>query len=167
MLLMDLIPYNKEKHQQIWDNYVASHPMGCVYHLSAWSDIIKETYGWQDQYFLIYESGELKGVLPFFKMRTLSQSSYYISLPFTAYSGPLLSYEADNNDIYEKLGWVGHPIIVRELKKEADQNADVVAMIIDLPEQHETLWNALNKYTRKYVRRCEKEGYTFHREGSF
>ena len=92
---MDLIPFKKEKHQQIWDDYVASHPMGCIYHISAWSDIIKETYGWQDQYFLIYESGELKGILPFFKMRTLSQSSYYISLPFTAYSGPLLSYETD------------------------------------------------------------------------
>ena len=164
---MDLIPFKKEKHQQIWDDYVASHPMGCVYHLSAWLNIIKETYGLQDQYFLIYESGELKGILPFFKMNTLSQNSYYISLPFTAYSGPLLSSETDIAHVYDRLRWKSHPIIVRELKKEADQNADVVAMIIDLPEQHETLWNALNKYTRKYVRKCEKEGYTFHREGDF
>jgi len=167
MLLMDFIPYNKEKHQQIWDNYVASHPMGCIYHLSAWSSIIKETYGWKDQYYLIYDSGELKGILPFFKMRTLSQCSYYISLPFTAYSGPLLSFDTNINDIYKNLGWKNHPIKVRKFAKEIDENAEVVAMLIDLPEQHETLWNTFNKYTRKYVRRCEKEGYTFHSEGNF
>jgi len=167
MLFMDFIPYNKDKHQKIWDDYVALHPMGCIYHLSAWSDIIKETYGWKNQFYLIFISGELKGILPFFKMRSFTQSSYYISMPFTAYAGPLLSFDANINDIFKALAWDNELVIIREFKKEPDQISNVAAMIIDLPDEAETLWNGLKKHTRKYVRRCEKEGYSFHIDGDF
>jgi len=43
-----------------WDTYVNGHPKATLYHLSAWKNIIKKTYGHKTYYLIAIDSSKLK-----------------------------------------------------------------------------------------------------------
>ena len=49
-----------ESDKNDWDEYVRSHPEGSVFHLTAWKEVIEQTFGHKSIYLLATEK-ELKG----------------------------------------------------------------------------------------------------------
>ena len=54
-----IIPYEK-MDRQAWDQYVLSHPLSNLYHLSIWEKIISKTYGHKTYYLIAVNSSKLK-----------------------------------------------------------------------------------------------------------
>lgn len=73
-----------------WDDYVVAHPRATVYHLAAWSLILRQSYGVRPTY-LTFEEGDgtLGGVLPLASRRGLISGSRLVSLPLVHQAGPL------------------------------------------------------------------------------
>jgi hypothetical protein len=72
-----------------WDEYVRPDPRAGAYHLGAWAEILKRTYGYRPSYLAAESgSGELAGVLPLVHGRGL-MGSRLTSLPVAWSAGPL------------------------------------------------------------------------------
>jgi CelD/BcsL family acetyltransferase involved in cellulose biosynthesis len=75
-----------------WDEFVRGHPSATVYHYSAWTQVLCETYGHTPFYLgLVTSDGQqLLGILPFVLINSLLTGKRLVSLPFTAYCNSLM-----------------------------------------------------------------------------
>jgi CelD/BcsL family acetyltransferase involved in cellulose biosynthesis len=73
-----------------WHDFVREHPVGSIYHLPAWSDVLEKAYGYK-RASLGFENtdGRLLGVLPLMQKRGLRTGHCLSSLPHTPVAGPL------------------------------------------------------------------------------
>ena len=73
-----------------WDAYVRAHPGAAVYHLSAWTEVMREAYGFEPCSVMVEEpDGAVRGVLPLVTKRGLVTSGRVRSLPSIPFAGPL------------------------------------------------------------------------------
>jgi Acetyltransferase (GNAT) domain len=82
-----------------WDAYVRAHPGATVYHLGAWTEILRGAYGFEPRYLAVDEGGTLKGVLPLFRKKGLVSGARLRSIPVFSYGGPL----ADDEGLEQQL----------------------------------------------------------------
>jgi FemAB-related protein (PEP-CTERM system-associated) len=92
-----------------WDNYVERHPSGTLFHLTAWKEVVEQTFG-HKSYYIVASNREqgggstpsnsfpIVGVLPLFRIKSVLFGDYLISIPFAELGGPL----SDSRDV-EKL----------------------------------------------------------------
>lgn len=82
-----------------WDAYVRSHPMGNVYHLAGWRNVITKTYGHDSFYLAAFETAEngsppkIHGVLPLFRLKSLLFGNQLVSIPYFDFGGVLADSE--------------------------------------------------------------------------
>ena len=74
-----------------WRDFVTDHPSSSIYHLPAWCDVLKESYGYKPASLGVEdEEGRLLGVLPLLEKRGLRTGHCVSSLPHTPLAGPLV-----------------------------------------------------------------------------
>lgn len=79
-----------------WDEFVRSQPSGTFCHLSGWKRLLESVYGLDCCYYLAEESGNVVGVLPLARIKSLIFGHTLVSTPFCVYGGPLtMSQEVD------------------------------------------------------------------------
>ena len=71
-----------------WDDFVAVHPGGSFFHLSAWAGVIEKAFGHKAHYLFTERDGAITGVLPLSHLKSLFGKSL-VSTPFCVYGGPL------------------------------------------------------------------------------
>ncbi len=54
-----------------WDEFVNAHPAGTFFHLWAWRGIIASSFGYEPIYIFVHETGQVRGVLPLFLVKSL------------------------------------------------------------------------------------------------
>lgn len=82
-----------------WDEFVADHPAGTVFHTSNWARVIQRTYGYKPYYFILEDSEEkIKAGLPSFLITHWLTGNRLICLPFTDECSPIITHE-QNVDI--------------------------------------------------------------------
>ncbi len=72
-----------------WDDYVRRHPDGSIFHESAWTQSVRETYGHEAILLAARMDGRTIGVLPLFHVRSLLFGSRLVSTAFGTYGGIL------------------------------------------------------------------------------
>jgi serine/alanine adding enzyme len=158
---------SSECQPDVWDAYVARHPLGTVDHLWGWRAVFRQVFGHESEYLVARRDGTIVGVLPLvlFKSRLFGRS--IVSLPMLNYGG-LLTDSAD----------VAAPLVARageiarrfhashvELRHQvrlaglpAKQHR--VSVRMPLPERSEILWERLDRKVRNQVRKAQKSGLT-------
>ena len=81
-------------NHKLWDNYIANHSHGTVYHTISWMRAIEKTFNLDNQYYYLFENGRVKGILPLFYVDTLFSGKKAVSIPYAVYGGVL----ADDDD---------------------------------------------------------------------
>lgn len=82
-----------------WDNFIASHHSGTLYHTSSWRKVIEDVYGHRPCYLTLEDSnGNITAGLPLFIVRSELTGNRISTLPCAQYCDPLLS----NQDEYKK-----------------------------------------------------------------
>jgi len=81
------------------DHYITNHPSGTVFHLTAWRNVVRKTFGHKAHYLVKKERGRILGVCPVFEIKSLLFGHYFISIPFAELGGVL----ADNDAIESEL----------------------------------------------------------------
>ncbi|MFZ5609474.1 MAG: FemAB family XrtA/PEP-CTERM system-associated protein [Pseudomonadota bacterium] len=72
-----------------WDAFVADHPAGTPFHLTAWGRAIAATFGHDCHYLYAERDGAVAGVLPLIHIKSRIFGSSLISVAFAVYGGPL------------------------------------------------------------------------------
>jgi len=52
-----------------WDDLVADHPAKSVFHTSAWTRVLVDSYGYRPVYFCMKENGSFLALIPVMEVR--------------------------------------------------------------------------------------------------
>ncbi|MCW5729153.1 MAG: FemAB family PEP-CTERM system-associated protein [Alphaproteobacteria bacterium] len=72
-----------------WDAFVEAHPEATFFHLSGWRQVIAESFGHEAPYLYAERGGEIVGVLPLVRIRSLLFGHSLISGAFAVHGGPV------------------------------------------------------------------------------
>lgn len=152
---------------EAWDAFVETRPGGTHFHRWAWRRIVERVHGHDCPYLAARdEEGELVGVLPLVRVRSLLFGDYLVSMPFVNYGGPLGSEEATRAlaDRARSLARSEGDALL-ELRSRHELPVDLpvshrkVTVTLDLPVGDPgSLWEALDSPVRSQVRRPRKAG---------
>src|ERR1051326_887323 len=77
-----------------WDAFVSTHPLGLVYHLSAWKRVLEDAFSHIRGKFLVLsdpETGEIQAGLPVYTVKSWLLGNRTVSIPFASFCDPLVS----------------------------------------------------------------------------
>lgn len=72
-----------------WDAFVAARPAGTVFHLAAWSNVMKQAFGHKTHFTALVRGGEIAGVLPLVEIKSRLFGHAMISNAFCVAGGPI------------------------------------------------------------------------------
>ena len=155
-----------EQNDAEWDAFVNASGECKIYHLSAFRNVIRDTFGHQTIYLRAKNGKDTTvGILPLVHMRSRIFGNFFVSVPFFNYGGVAGDPEAQKALLDEavrqaKQRGASHIELRHVGAKYADlqSKSHKVCMILDLPETPETLWKTFKSKLRSQIRRPEKEG---------
>jgi len=83
--------------QAEWDAFVDSHPLGLVYHLSAWKRMLEEAFPHISGRFLTLRdnsTGKIAAGLPVYRVKSWLLGNRVVSIPFASFCNPLVSNDS-------------------------------------------------------------------------
>ena len=70
-----------------WDRFVMASPQATFFHREGWRRVIEAGFGHKSHYLLAEVDGEIQGVLPLVRQRSLLFGDSLVSTPFCVYGG--------------------------------------------------------------------------------
>lgn len=77
-----------------WDAFVSAHPLGLVYHLSAWKRVLEDTFPHiRGKFLVVYdtETNQIQAGLPVYTVKSWLLGNRIVSIPFASFCDPLIS----------------------------------------------------------------------------
>lgn len=80
-----------------WDAFVTRHPLGLVYHTSAWQKVLESAFGHIRGRFLVLRdgAGQIQAGLPVYSVNSWLLKNRTVSVPFATMCDPLISAKED------------------------------------------------------------------------
>lgn len=155
------------KEDQRWDDFVLSNPEGCIYHHSAWGNVIESSYRFVPFYVALEQSDtkQLEGIMPFMLIDSNLTGKRLTSLPFTSYCQPLIPKAQLQNAISFVIEH--HPDIDYVEIKSLEDTEDIlgnlekrsahVIHVVPLDEDLEQIFQGFHHTSvRQRIRKAEK-----------
>ncbi|MDQ7063933.1 MAG: FemAB family PEP-CTERM system-associated protein [candidate division KSB1 bacterium] len=149
-----------------WDEFIHQHPEGKIYHLSCIHRVIRRSFGHRIFYLVARRNGSIVGGLPIVHMKSRLFGNFMVSLPFFNYGGlcaddpevkRALLQQAIRIASAESVNYLELRHIEPQFQNLACKSHKV-AMLLDLPQHPEMLWNGFKSKLRSQIRRPQKEG---------
>ncbi len=158
-----------ERDRTAWDAYVYGHPQGAPFHLTAWRDVIEQTFGHDPRNLIAVQGHEVLGVLPLTHVKSLLFGSILVSSAFAVYGGALAddaetarALEQEAVRLADRLGVDYVEFRDREVKSEADGETKNLYFTFRraLPDSAEEVISWVPRKSRRMVRLGIKAGLT-------
>jgi FemAB-related protein (PEP-CTERM system-associated) len=151
-----------------WDGFASRQTGFTTCHRFAWKALVEGVFGHECLYLAARtDQGELAGVLPLVRVKSIVFGHYLVSMPFLNYGGPLGSPDAltalSECAVSEARRSGARLLELRsrvELPLELSVSHRKITVVLDLPRNHETLFGAFAAKLRSQLRRPQKEGVT-------
>ena len=150
-----------------WTAFVDSAPDATLYHQFAWKDVIERSFK-QRAYYWIAENdaGEVTGVLPAVRLKSVFFGDFIVSLPYFNYGGPCAVDSASHAALVATAIETAKAEGVEHIEFRCQRSQDMglaiktskVSMRLALPPDSEVLWNSFSSKLRSQIRRPLKEG---------
>ena len=75
--------------QEAWDRFVEATPAATFFHRAGWAKVIESAFGHATHYAYTEREGDITGVLPLARVKTMMFGDSLISAPFCVYGGPV------------------------------------------------------------------------------
>jgi len=163
----------------LWDAFVATHPDGCIYHLSKWKEILENSFPHIRGHFLAVKdnrTGEIVAGLPIYAVRSWLLGNRLVSVPFSSYCDPLLSVEHGWNVFLPKISELLKQCRANTLQLRPSGSTKVTQLpdlersslyfhhFINLDEEPEQLKKRLSRTcVRQWLSRAERNQITIER----
>ncbi len=153
-----------------WNHYVRNHPTTTIYHRAEWKRLIQQSFGHKGYYFVAHnEQQKIVGILPLIHIKSWLFGNFFISMPYFNYGGAVANQLFIENKLiseacsYAKKLGADHIEYRDDIPREKlPVRRTKVNMILDLPQQPETLWSSFPAKLRSQIRRPQKEETTVH-----
>ena len=154
----------REDEYPLWDAFIANHPEGSLYHLSAWGRIIKAAFGKRWYLIAAYENDTICGGLPLVHMKSWMFGNFLVSMPYFNYGGVV----AEGREHYK--GILKTAVVLSERLEashiefrhlnhcydELSVREDKTSMWLHLPATVDELWKTFSSKLRSQIRKGEK-----------
>ena len=160
-----IAPFHSEKDK--WDALVRRSAGWTHFHLHDWRTVMERVFGHECIYLAARDGeGQLTGVLPLVRVKSLLFGHYLVSMPFLNYGGPLGSEAAvrelsdhaaaiareDGTTLLELRSRIALPVPLAVSHRK-------ITVVLDLPAGDPgRLWHDLPVKVRSQVRRPQKDG---------
>ena len=88
-----------ERFDPLWDDYVARHPGGTLFHTLIWRDAVRDAFGHRSFYLAAWRDDQLAGVFPLMLVESRLAGRILVSVPYAVYGGSL----ADDQETHDAL----------------------------------------------------------------
>src|SRR5256885_15756249 len=137
--------------EEEWDSFAVAHAGFTHFHQLRWRSLIERVFGHECLYLAARDwQGDLVGVLPLVRVRSLVFGHYLVSMPFLNYGGPLGSETAVRALCDESVQLAERDRVrLLELRSRKPLSTDLTAshrkitVLLDLPASEELLWRSL------------------------
>ena len=161
----------QEQDRARWNAFVQAHPLGSPFHLLAWHDTLRSTFGYEPKYLYAVDAQDrIIGVLPMFVVDNFITGRVLISTPFAVYGGILAASDAAHYALSAQAKAIAQKLDVQYLELRnsfEDQRAafsgiDRYATFTKAvaPGSADNLLAAIPPKTRNLVRKALKHDYT-------
>jgi FemAB-related protein (PEP-CTERM system-associated) len=150
-----------------WDALVRRSAGWTHFHLHGWRTVVERVFGHECLYLAAWgDAGELTGVLPLVRVKSMLFGHYLVSMPFLNYGGPLGSDAAVQGlSEYASRAAREEGATLLELRSGRPLPLSLpvshrkITVVLDLPAgDPERLWRGLPAKVRSQVRRPQKAG---------
>jgi FemAB-related protein (PEP-CTERM system-associated) len=154
----------KPEDRSRWDEYVAGNPTATIFHMAGWKSIMEGVFGLRTQFIYATEAGEMMGVLPLVEIKSRVFGHHFTSLPtaICSQSGAAaqeLAEFAKNLVIKTNARYILLRDSYHDWPLDGFGTSDEhCASVIELPENLEDYYAALDKNRRRQIRLGEKHG---------
>ena len=151
-----------------WDTFAAAQSGYTHFHRLRWRGVIERTFGHECVYLAARTGeGELIGVLPLVRVRSVVFGHYLVSMPFLNYGGPLGTDAGISALVDEAVELArGDRVKLLEMRSSIPLRIGLpvshrkITVLLDLPDTPEALLKRFDAKLRSQIRRPQKEGVT-------
>ncbi|MFO8012494.1 MAG: FemAB family PEP-CTERM system-associated protein [Phycisphaerae bacterium] len=156
-----------------WAGYLARHEGATLLHDPRWGIVMQEAYGNRPYYLTARRGEQVVGILQLVLQKSLLFGTHLSSLPYFDASGILAHDDAAAEALLTEAASLraqtgADSVELRHttaLPGDLPRRDDKVTLHLPLPDDPDTLWDALKSKVRSQVRKPDKEGLTLHGEG--
>lgn len=149
-----------------WDGFGRGHGGWTHFHRLGWREVIRDVFGHECVYLSARnEQGELTGILPLVRVKSLIFGHYLVSMPFVNYGGPLgtdRAVRALADAAVREAQSSGADLLELRSREPLDLSLPAshrrITVVLPLPEEAEVLWKDFQGKVRNQVRKPRKEG---------
>ena len=95
---------------QHWDRFVTGHAEGTFFHLSGWRRVLEDGLGHRCHFLLAEQAGQVVGVLPATRIKSLLFGDRLVSTAFGVYGGALAQDQATRETLEARLVAIGEDV---------------------------------------------------------
>lgn len=147
-----------------WDSLLAGHAEASFFHMAAWAEVLKQTYGHVPVYFCQFANDRLTGLLPVMEVASPFTGRRGVSLPFSDFCPPLKAPDRNPGELYEQALEQGRERRWRYLECRGSDTAWPDASpalafyghVLDLGCGPETLLKNLHPAMRRGIRKAKE-----------
>ncbi len=149
---------------QRWNDYVASHPAGCIHHRAEWAQLLQQSYGHESHCFIALDSdNNIVGLLPLARLKSRLFGDLLVSMPFFQRAGAI----ADHPLIEDKLIAAANQCAQDLGSDRVEYRDDIprqampvqshkVNMVLALPDNKTALWQSFSSKLRAQIKRPKR-----------
>lgn len=149
-----------------WDAFAEHQPGFTHFHRLGWRDVMTRTFGHECLYLEARTSaGDLAGVLPLVRVRSVLFGHYLVSMPFLNYGGPLGTAAAVGALAERAMAQAAtEGVKLLELRSEVELPVALpvshrkISVVLDLAADKAALWSGFSSKLRSQIRKPQKEG---------
>lgn len=151
---------------EAWDSFAVVQNGYTHFHRLHWRTVIERVFGHECLYLAARDSnGSLIGILPLVRVRSVVFGHYLVSMPFLNYGGPLGTGAGIQSLVNEAVATARNDKVrLLELRSRVPLDISLgashrkITVVLDLPEQSDTLFHSFDAKLRAQIRRPQKEG---------
>ena len=162
-----------EAESRGWNNMVAEHPLGSVFHHTAYGKVIQATFHHMTPYYvsLIGLEGACFGGLVLFLVKSWLTGNRLVSIPWASYCDPLVRTPEEFELIFSKVIDLSKEVKasyieinsrdISELLKEPNLMIPLYhynAHFLDITEGLDAVWHRFHRSLRNKIRKAERQG---------
>lgn len=160
----------EEKNKADWDRFVECSPKVISWHIYDWFKVPAAYYGLDYYPLAVYDGGEVRGILPLYRVRTLRTGPALISVPYVVAGGIVAETREIEQallqravEMSEEMGSI--PITLKQYKEKVDgdftTDESYYNRELTLTPDIDDLWNRISEHNREQIQLTEGENYTF------
>lgn len=143
-----------------WDAYVQTHSDGLPLHLSAWRDVMQQTYGYETCYLMARSEEQIVGVLPLFIVPSRLTGRRAMTMPGGLCADNAGVATALLESALESVSGQASRLVVQDARHEWVDDwhteSNHVYWIRHLDQSEDDLWRALDGNIRRQIRKAKR-----------